>query len=140
MANDDKNSFGYWERRAVEQDAELHNQIKKPESTILTAYVQAQEYLKTEAKKIFDRYANEPGMTESMLKDVLNTKASDTDLASLIALLKTIEDKDIKKQIQAYLNALAAKSRISQLEMMQAKAYVVVKQIADVQLHHDRYH
>lgn len=135
MAKDKKeSSLTYWEKRAVEQDAELHKGIKKPESAILSAYIQAQEYLKAEAKKIYDRYVQQPGMTESMFEDILNTKASDRDLVQLASMAKSVHDKQVKKQIQAYLNALAAKARISRLEMLRAKAYVVAKQLADVQL------
>lgn len=132
---DDKQaSFGYWERRAVEQDAELHKGIKKPESTILIAYAQAQEYLKAEAKKIYDRYSTQPGMTEDMMRDLLNTEMAPNDLSDLIAMLKATKDKQVRKQIQRYLNAMAAKSRITRLEMLRAKAYVVAKQLVDVQL------
>ena len=132
---DDKQaSFGYWERRAVEQDAELHKGIKKPESTILIAYAQAQEYLKAEAKKIYERYSTQPGMTEDMMRDLLNTEMAPNDLSDLIAMLKATKDKQVRKQIQRYLNAMAAKSRITRLEMLRAKAYVVAKQLVDVQL------
>jgi SPP1 gp7 family putative phage head morphogenesis protein len=132
---DDKQaSFGYWERRAVEQDAELHKDIKKPENTILLAYVKAQEYLKAEAKKIYDRYSAQPGMTEDMMRDLLNTEMAPNDLSDLIAMLKATKDKQVRKQIQRYLNAMAAKSRITRLEMLRAKAYVVAKQLVDVQL------
>lgn len=135
MAKDKKeSSLTYWEKRAVEQDAELHKGIKKPESAILSAYIQTQEYLKAEAKKIYDRYVQQPGMTESMFNDILNTKASDRDLMQLASMAKSVHDKQVKKQIQAYLNALAAKARITRLEMLRAKAYVVAKQLADVQL------
>lgn len=133
-SKDNSATFGYWERRAVEQDATLHKGIKRPEHDILMAYIQAQEYLKTEAKKIFDRYANRDGVSEAMLTDILNTKASNSDINDLIILLKTVEDRQVRKQLQAYLSALAAKSRITQLEMLRAKAYVATKQLADVQL------
>jgi SPP1 gp7 family putative phage head morphogenesis protein len=132
---DDKQaSFGYWERRAVEQDAKLHKDIKKPENTILIAYAQAQEYLNAEAKKIYNRYSAQPGMSEEMMHDLLNTEMTSNDLSDLIAMLKVTKDKQVRKQIQRYLNAMAAKARITRLEMLRAKAYVVAKQLADVQL------
>nr|DAG07227.1 MAG TPA: minor capsid protein [Caudoviricetes sp.] len=131
---DKQGSFGYWERRTVEQDAVLHKDIQQPEHDILMAYVQAQEYLKAEAKKVFNRYADRDGVSEAMLTDILNTKASDSDINDLIILLKTVEDRQVRKQLQAYLSTLAAKSRITRLEMLRAKAYVATKQLADVQL------
>ncbi|MFD1431219.1 minor capsid protein [Lacticaseibacillus yichunensis] len=132
--DDKQDSFGYWERRAVEQDAELHKGIKKPENKILIAYFQAQEYLKAEAKNIYDRYSAQPGMNEDMMHDLLNAKMASNDLSDLIAMLKVTKDKQVRKQIQRYLNAMAAKARITRLEMLRAKAYVVAKQLADVQL------
>ncbi|MGK4058173.1 minor capsid protein [Loigolactobacillus coryniformis] len=98
------------------------------------AYVQAQEYLKAETKKIFDRYADRDEVSEAMLLDILNTRAKDSDLNDLITLLRTVEDRQVRKQLQAYLSTLAAKSRITRLEMLRAKAYVATKQLADVQL------
>lgn len=125
--------LSYWEKRAVEQDAKLHHDIKAPEQTILKAYIHAQEYLKSETKKIFDRYLKD-GMTAEELTAALNVTVSQSDLNDLIRLAKTTENKIVKEQLQNFLSTMAAKARITRLEMLQAKAAIVVKKLADVQL------
>lgn len=130
---DKQTSLSYWEKRAVEQDAKLHHDIKVPEQTILKSYIRAQEYLKSETKKIFDRYLKD-GMTAQELTAALNVTVSQSDLNDLIRLAKTTENKIVKEQLQNFLSTMAAKARITRLEMLQAKAAIVVKQLADVQL------
>ena len=130
---DKQTPLSYWEKRAVEQDAKLHHEIKAPEQTILKAYIHAQEYLKSETKKIFDRYLKD-GMTAEELTAALNVTVSQSDLNELIRLAKTTENKIVKEQLQNFLSTMAAKARITRLEMLQAKAAIVVKQLADVQL------
>ncbi len=125
--------LSYWEKRAVEQDAKLHHDIKAPEQTILKSYIRAQEYLKSETKKIFDRYLKD-GMTAEELTTALNVTASQSDLNELIRLAKTTENKIVKEQLQNFLSTMAAKARITRLEMLQAKAAIVVKQLTDIQL------
>lgn len=130
----DKDKLNYWETRAVEQDAAMHKELKKPELAIISAYIKAQEYLKAETKKIYRRYADESSLADDAMDELLNTKAKERDILGLIAMLKTVKDKRTKRQIKQYLNVLAAKDRISRLEMLRAKAYVVTKQVADVEL------
>lgn len=130
---DKQTSLSYWEKRAVEQDAKLHHDIKVPEQTILKSYIRAQEYLKSETKKIFDRYLKD-SMTAEELTAALNVTVSQSDLNDLIRLAKTTENKIVKEQLQNFLSTMAAKARITRLEMLQAKAAIVVKQLADVQL------
>lgn len=130
---DKQTSLSYWEKRAVEQDAKLHHDIKVPEQTILKSYIRAQEYLKSETKKIFDRYLKD-SMTAEELTAALNVTISQSDLNDLIRLAKTTENKIVKEQLQNFLSTMAAKARITRLEMLQAKAAIVVKQLADVQL------
>lgn len=130
---DKQTSLSYWEKRAVEQDAKLHYDIKVPEQTILKSYIRAQEYLKSETKKIFDRYLKD-SMTAEELTAALNVTVSQSDLNDLIRLAKTTENKIVKEQLQNFLSTMAAKARITRLEMLQAKAAIVVKQLADVQL------
>lgn len=130
---DKQTPLSYWEKRAVEQDAKLHHDIKAPEQTILKAYIHAQEYLKSETKKIFDRYLKD-GMTAEELTAALNVTASQSDLNELIRLAKTTENKIVKEQLQNFLSTMAAKARITRLEMLQAKAAIVVKQLTDIQL------
>ena len=125
--------LSYWEKRAVEQDAKLHHDIKAPEQTILKAYIHAHEYLKSETKKIFDRYLKD-GMTAQELTAALNVTVNQSDLNDLIRLAKTTENKIVKEQLQNFLSTMAAKARITRLEMLQAKAAIVVKKLADVQL------
>lgn len=49
-------------------------------------------------------------------------------------MVRSVENKAVKKQLQIYLDGLAVKHRITQAELLRTKSYVVAKQLADVQL------
>lgn len=59
---------------------------------------------------------------------------SPTNIVDLQTIVKTVKGVDIKKQAQNYLTGMVVKSRITRLEDLKAKSYLVSKQVADVQL------
>ncbi|ODJ54801.1 minor capsid protein [Brochothrix thermosphacta] len=130
----DKKKLSYWDKRAVNQDITVHKSLDKKENIIVTAYLKGQEYLTKETKKIYNRYVSKTDKTEVEVNRILNTNVTSTELAELQVLAKTIKDKEIKRQVTDYLTGLAVKSRITRLETLKAKSYIVSKQIADVQL------
>lgn len=120
--------------RAIEQEKKVHQELNAYEKKIVNAYLKAQKYLSSEVKKIYSRYLNKSGLTESEVERILNSTVSLEELTELKALANSIEDQGIKKQAQDYLNGLAVKHRITRLEDLKAKSYLVSKQLADVQL------
>lgn len=130
---DKKKKVTYWEGRSIKQDIRLHDNLNKIEPKILVAYKKAQEYISEEVSKLYRRFLTKSGKSEQEVKQILNTTAKPEEIAKLQELVQTIEDKTIKKQVQDYLTGLVVKSRISRLEHLKAKAYIVAKQLADVQ-------
>lgn len=130
----DKDKLSYWERRALELEQSNHDDGDKVIAKLAKSYMIAQEYLTGEVEKIYKRYLSKSGLSESEVDKILNTAITSDQLVELKAMVKKTENKELKKQLQIYLSGLAAKERISRLELLKAKAYLVAKQLADVQL------
>lgn len=130
----DKDKLTYWERRAVWLEQQQHDRGDEYVNTLIQAYMQAQQYLINETKQMYTRYLNKSGLTEAEVARILNTSVTPDQLVVLHQLIKTVEDKTVKKQLQTYLDGLAVKQRITQAELLRAKAVVVSKRLADVEL------
>lgn len=133
MAQKNRKVVPYWDNRAVSQEQKLHDQLPVLESKVFNAYEKAQKYLTNQASHIYERYINRSGRTKEEVAKILNTSVPVEELVELQRLSKTIEDPGIKKQVRSYLDGLAAKHRITRLEDLKAKSYIVSKQIADMQ-------
>lgn len=55
MANK-KKKLPYWDRRAVNQDIKVHEELNAVENKVMRSYQKAQSYLTDEVKKIYKRY------------------------------------------------------------------------------------
>lgn len=133
MATEEREPIPYWEARAISQEQRVNDSLSVLERKVFNAYEKAQRYLTAEASKIYDRYLSRSGRTEDEVRQILNTTVPVEELVELQRLAQTIEDPVIKRQVQTYLNGLSAKFRITRLEDLKAKSYIVAKQIADVQ-------
>lgn len=129
-----KKKMSYWELRNIFDEEKMHRSLDSKEAVIINAYLKGQKYLSNEVQKIYKRYLNKTDLSESEVKKILNTSVAPPALVELQSLTKTVKSPDIKKQVQNYLTGLAVKHRITRLEELKAKSYIVSKQIADVQL------
>lgn len=129
-----KKKMSYWELRNILDEEKMHRSLDSKEAVIINAYLKGQKYLSNEVQKIYKRYLNKTGLSENEVKKILNTSIAPDALVELQSLVKTVKSPDIKKQVQNYLTGLAVKHRITRLEELKAKSYIVSKQIADVQL------
>ena len=129
-----KKKLPYWDRRAINQDIKVHNELNTIENKVMNTYQKAQSYLTDEVNKIYRRYLAKSDLSEEDINKILNTSAGPTSIVELQTIANTVKDADIKKQAQDYLTGMAVKSRISRLEDLKAKSYLVSKQVADVQL------
>lgn len=131
-----KKKLPYWDRRAIDQDIKVHEESNAVENKVMCSYQKTQPYLTNEVKKIYRRYLNKSVLSEDEVKKVLNMSVSPTNIVELQTIVKTVKDVDIniKKQAQNYLTGMAVKSRITRLEDLKAKSYLVSKQVADMQL------
>lgn len=128
------NKLSYWQRRALEDEKAINDGAKQVEKTIVSAYRQAQEYLTQKTKELFKRAQAKTGYEEAELKTLLNETVPVEQLVELQRLAKDISDPDLQASAKKRLDALAVKHRITRAEDMKAKAHLVTRQIADVQL------
>lgn len=129
-----KKKLPYWDRRAIDQDIKVHDELNVIENKVMKSYQKAQSYLTDEVKKIYRRYLAKSDLSEEEINKILNTSSGPASIAELQTIVKTVKDPGIKKQAQDYLTGMAVKSRITRLEDLKAKSYLVSKQVADVQL------
>lgn len=128
------NSEDYFSNRTIQDEEKVRTQSLDVESEVINAYKKAQSYLTGEVKKLYRRYINKSGKTEAEVKQILNTTAEPSELVRLKGLTRDITNEDLQAEAKNYLNGLAVKSRITRLETLKAKSYIVSKQVADVQL------
>ncbi|MCM2138909.1 minor capsid protein [Vagococcus fluvialis] len=126
--------LSYWELRAIQEEEQVKQDSIKVEATVRKAYLKAQTYLTGEVKKIYQRYLNKTDKTEAEVKQILNTSVDPSELVRLKQLTKDITNPQLKTESQNYLTGLAVKHRITRLEDLKAKSYLVSKQVANVQL------
>lgn len=124
----------YWLQRNIDNEEAMHRSLDLKEKVILDSYNQAQKYLDKQIKKIYNRYLNNSELDEKEVKKILNTRASPSDLVELQRLSKRTTNKEVKKEVNRYLTGLAVKHRITLLEDLKAKSFLVAKEIASVQL------
>ncbi|MFT8916552.1 MAG: minor capsid protein [Oenococcus sp.] len=130
----DRDKLTYWELRAVRNEQRAHDQANDKVQRIARAYTRSQAYLTDEVNKIYKRYFGNGQFTADQVNDILNTTVSPSELVTLSALAQNISDVQSKKQVIDYLSALAAKGRITQLEELQAKAYIAAKRAGAVEI------
>lgn len=116
----------YWIDRAMAHEQKAYDNTSTHIAKINQGYMIAQRYLSEEVRKIYARYFTDD-MTEQEVKQILDTTVSAAELVSVKALASTIEDQEAQAAINRYLSQLAAKSRITRLEELKAKAYVAAK-------------
>lgn len=129
-----KKKLSYWELRAIQEEEQLKQDSIKVEAKVRNSYLKAQSYLTGEVKKIYQRYLNKTDKTETEVKQILNMSVEPSELVRLKQLTKDISNQELRIESQNYLNGLAVKHRITRLEDLKAKSYLVSKQVANVQL------
>ena len=129
----DKNKFNYWQLRDLQDEQKNQDEATKRLKVINAAYQKAQAYLSDEVQKIYRRYFY-ADITANEVATIMSSHISPSEFVTLQALASNIVDKESKKAVDNYLNQLAAKSRITRLEELQVKAYIVAKNVGDVEL------
>lgn len=124
----------YWEQRAVDAEKRVNDSAKALETVLSASYRQAQSYLNKQVKKLFNRTQKKAGITEQEAKAMLNETVSPAELTEWQRLAKDVTDPQLQQQAKRKLNGLALKSRITRLEDLKAKSYLVSKQVADVSI------
>lgn len=124
----------YWQKRAIKAEKKVNDGAKQLEDVVAQAYRQAQSYFNRQISKLFNRVKQQTKLSEDDARELLNQTVSVEELVELKRLAKDITQPELQKQAQNRLTGLAVKSRITRVEELKAKSYLVSKQIADVQL------
>jgi SPP1 gp7 family putative phage head morphogenesis protein len=124
--------INYWERRAVEEETQVQNNVTHAARVVNAAYNESEQYLLDEYIKLLKRMKQRTGWDNERIHEFLSQKASDTELADLVRLKQQTTDKAVLKQVKARLNAEALKFRISRLDVIKAKAHIVAMQTLPV--------
>ena len=112
-----KRSDGYWERRAAERMYEDMERAEGVADQIADVYQKTAVYLTGQAKKVFDKFRREYGLTEKQAKALLDKARNRKDLDKLLHELSTRAVTDEEKDaIYRILEAPAYAARISRLE------------------------
>lgn len=129
----DKDQFNYWQLRDLQDEQDNQDEATDKLNIINSAYQKAQTYLSDEVKKIYRRYFY-ADISADEVESIMSSHISPSELVTLKALSNNITDKDSKKAVDDYLSRLAAKSRITRLEEIQVKAYIVARSAGAVEL------
>ncbi len=129
-----KSKLSYWETRSLNQEKAVNDGAKRVEKVVTSAYRQAQSYLTRKVRDMLRRSHQKTGLDAYESKRLLNDWMPVDELAELKRLANDITNPSLKQEAQKRVNSLAFKERISRAEDLKAKAYIVSKQIADVQL------
>lgn len=124
----------YWQKRAIKAEKKVNDGAMQLEDVVAQAYRQAQSYFNRQISKLFNRVKQQTKLSEDDARELLNQTVSVEELVELKRLAKDITQPELQKQAQNRLTGLAVKSRITRVEELKAKSYLVSKQIADVQL------
>lgn len=124
----------YWKQRAIDAEKRVNDSAKALETVLAASYRQAQHYLTKQVDKLFKLAQSKAKLTEQEARAMLNETVSPAELTEWQRLAKDITDLQLQQQAKRKLNGLALKSRITRLEDLKAKSYLVSKQVADVSI------
>lgn len=124
----------YWELRSIAQEEVVKQRADSKLNVLAKSYKQAERYLTSEIKKIYDSFIRRTGTTDEEVARLMQENAEPSVFVELGQMAKTIENKEVSDQVAAYLTKLSVKGRVTRLEQMKAKAYVTAKRVADKQM------
>ena len=128
-----RNSQDYWEERNTKMMLGYEKITENTINTLVKAYNKALEDISKEIAKIFNNYAKDGALTNERLKALLNKKQSDLYHDSLLEIINTIDDSEIKKRMLAKYNAPAYAFRISRYEQLRSTIDVELKKLAAIE-------
>lgn len=124
----------YWIQRNVASEKQVNDGAKVLERKVVTAYRQAQIYLTKEVRKLFTRLRQRTELSELEAKRLLNETVQPAELVALRKLADQVTDAKLQQAAKQRLTGLAFKERITRIEDLKAKSFLVSKKVADVQL------
>ncbi len=111
----------------------MHKALDDPEKAIMRAFLLANAWLTKQADEVYKRYFGDGSYAEAEIETILNQSITQDQLSELLVLIKSEDNKAVKKDMQRLVSAMAAKSRITQAELLRAKAEVVARQIGAIE-------
>lgn len=123
----------YWEKRSTELMLSLEKKTEDTINILIQAYEQATNDINKEIQTIFKNYAKDTGLSNKVLKEMLNTRETKEYYDRLLNIINTIDDKNIKNKLLAKYNAPAYAYRISRYQALQQNIDVELKKLAEIE-------
>ncbi|GAX46776.1 minor capsid protein [Pseudolactococcus reticulitermitis] len=124
--------LGYWERRAVLEEATVQKSATHTSKVVNAAYNGAQQSLYDEYIKLLKRMRQRTGWDNDKISEFLQQRANPDEIAELAKMRDRTTNKLVKSKIQARLNAEALKHRINRLDIIKTKAFIMAQETAPV--------
>ena len=105
-------SYEYWQRRALQHEAESHNDAATAQQRLRLLYEQADKDLQKQIHKIFHAYVDYTGVDEQKARELLSAQ----ETVELLAELRKQYEEIGNAEALAKLNAPAYGYRISRLQ------------------------
>ena len=124
----------YWRNRANLRMDEYHKTSDETIALITLAYDEAIRKINEDINKIFYKFMKDSGLTETEIRELLNSKIPKKDLDDIRNRINQIQDDDLRAYMMAEINAEAYKARITRLEALKESIYISCMQIADIEI------
>lgn len=122
---------GYWERRQTALMLNIERKSNKTISKLVSSYNLAKDNIQWEIKNIFNKYASDGKLAIKDAKEMLNVKESKEFYEKLLNDIKSVKDKDIKRELLSKYNAPAYNYRIARYQALQDNINVELAKLMD---------
>lgn len=129
-----KQSNAYWIKRAEANVKDYHADVDKTMKALNNSFNSSTNKLNDQIKKIYTVFKLGSGLTDTEVRELLNTKISIKEMNTLKKQIVSVTDMDLKKYLTARYNSNAYKARITRLEAIKRQIYIETKQLYPIVL------
>lgn len=127
-------SKSYWERRALDTEAEINRGASRTVAAVKAAYSKAVADIEADIKRMFERFAKDGGLTALEARQILTRRETGKHIQRLKKIVDGVEDPKIRARMLSRINAPAYAARITRLEALKEQIYIECKRLADVEI------
>lgn len=121
----------YWEKRQTRLMQEIERNSDGAIQRLVTAYNDAKDNIQKEIRKIFNKYSIDGKLTFKEAEKLLNTRETKKFYDNLLEQIKSINDKDKKRELLAKYNAPAYSYRIARYQALQDNIDIELEKLID---------
>ncbi|MBB6622041.1 minor capsid protein [Clostridium gasigenes] len=129
-----KQSNSYWIKRAEDNVKDYHADVDKTMKALNNSFNSSTNKLNDQIKNIYTVFRLNSGLTDTEVRELLNTKISIKEMDTLKKQISNVTDVDLKKYLTARYNSNAYKARITRLEAIKRQIYIETKQLYPIVL------